>query len=113
MMKSIIVTLLFLFVSNVNAQVCTASFYGVGDGFNGKKTASGKIFNTNSMMVAHRTLKFGTKLKVTNLKNKKSVFVTVQDRGPFVKGRCIDLSNAAKTAIGMGGTAKVSLEVLN
>lgn len=111
-MKSFIVASLFLFVSIANAQTCTASFYGVGDGFNGKRTASGKIFNTNSMMAAHKTLKFGTKVKVTNLNNNKSVFVSVQDRGPFIRGRCIDLSNAAKNAIGMGGTAPVSLEVV-
>ena len=111
MMKSIIVTLLFLFVSNVNAQVGIASWYGPG--FQGKKTASGAIFNTNHLTAAHKTLKFGTKVKVTNLNNGKSVFVTINDKGPFVRGRIIDLSQAAKNAIGMGGTAKVSLEVVN
>lgn len=112
-MKSFIIASLFLFVSNVNAQACTASFYGVGDGFNGKRTASGKIFNTNRLMVAHRTLPFGTKVKVTNLNNNKSVFVIIEDRGPAKRtGRCIDLSYAAKNAIGMGGTAPVSLQVV-
>lgn len=112
-MKSFIIASLFLFVSNVNAQTCQASFYGVGDGFNGKRTASGKIFNTHKMMVAHRTLPFGTKLKVTNLNNNKSVFVIIEDRGPYAgKNRCIDLSYAAKNAIGMGGTAPVSLQVV-
>ena len=114
MIKSFIIASLFLFVPNVNAQTCQASWYGIGDGFQGKRTASGAIFDTYKMMVAHRTLPFGTKLKVTNLSNNKSVFVIVKDKGPFAQKnrRCIDLSYAAKNAIGMGGTAKVSLEVV-
>lgn len=110
MMKSFIIASLFLFVSNVNAQTGVASWYGPG--FQGHKTASGQRFNTGSLTAAHKTLSFGTKVKVTNLTNGRSVFVTINDRGPFVRGRIIDLSNAAKNAIGMGGTAKVSLEVV-
>jgi rare lipoprotein A len=64
------------------------------------------------LTAAHKTLKFGTKVKVTNLHNGKSVFVTITDRGPFVRGRVIDLSNAAKSVIDMKGVAKVSLEVI-
>lgn len=109
-MKSIFLFSLFLFVSNVNAQTGVASWYGPG--FHGKKTASGEIFNTHKLTAAHKTLKFGTKLKVTNLHNGRFVFVKVTDRGPYVRGRVIDLSKAAKNAIGMGGTAKVSLEVV-
>lgn len=112
--KSIIVCLL-CFVANPSfaSQTCTASWYGIGDGFQGKKTASGARFNTHGMMAAHRTLKFGSKVLVTNLNNNKSVRVVILDRGPFSgKGRCIDLSHAAKSAIGMGGTARVSLEVV-
>lgn len=105
-----ILFLLFLFVSNVNAQTGIASWYGPG--FQGKKTASGERFNTHALTAAHKTLKFGTKVKVTNLNNGRSVFVTINDKGPYVRGRVIDLSNAAKNAIGMGGTAKVSLEVV-
>ena len=112
MMKFIsILFSLFLFVSNVEAQTGVASWYGPG--FNGKKTASGEAFNTHSLTAAHKTLKFGTKVKVTNLNNGRSVFVRINDKGPFVKGRVIDLSHAAKNAIGMGGTARVLLEVLN
>lgn len=110
MMKSIIIASLFLFVSNVNAQTGIASWYG--GSFHGKKTASGRIFNTHELTAAHKTLKFGSKVKVTNLSNGKSVFVTITDRGPHVRGRCIDLSKAAKNAIGMNGTAKVSLQVV-
>ena len=86
-----------------------ASWYGPG--FHGRKTASGERFNTNDMTAAHKTLPFGTVLKVTNLANDKYVIVTVNDRGPFIRGRIIDLSKAAKDAIDMGGTTQVRLEV--
>ncbi len=86
-----------------------ASWYGPG--FQGRKTASGERFNTNEMTAAHKTLPFGTVLKVTNLSNDKFVVVTVNDRGPYVGGRIIDLSKAAKDELGMGGTTQVRLEV--
>lgn len=86
-----------------------ASWYGPG--FHGRKTASGERFNTNDMTAAHKTLPFGTVLKVTNLSNDKFVIVTINDRGPFIRGRIIDLSKAAKDEIGMGGTTQVRLEV--
>ena len=70
-----------------------ASYYA--DKFNGRKTASGELFDNNLYTAAHKTLKFGTKVKVTNTVNGESVVVTVNDRGPFVKGREIDLSKAA------------------
>ena len=70
-----------------------ASYYH--DKFNGRKTASGEKFNNNLYTAAHKTLKFGTKVKVTNIVNDSSVIVTINDRGPFVKGREIDLSKKA------------------
>ncbi len=90
----------------------TASYYSYG--FDGKKTASGEIFDKNAYTAAHREFPFGTLLRVTNLDNDKSVEVTVNDRGPFAKGRIIDLSEAAARAIGMiqTGTASVRIEVL-
>lgn len=88
-----------------------ASWYGPG--FHGRKTASGERFDTYEMTAAHKTLPFGTVLKVTNLNNGKTVIVTVNDRGPYVGGRIIDLSKAAKDALDMGGTAQVRLEVYN
>ena len=91
------------------AEICRASHYGVGDGYGGKRTASGEIMNPNAMTAAHRTLPFGSVVRVTNLDNGRSVTVRVNDRGPFVAGRCIDLSAAAARAIGMGGTARVSV----
>ena len=91
-------------------QTGTASWYGPG--FHGKKTASGIKYNKHNMTAAHKTLPFGTKVRVINLENKKSVLVTVTDRGPFVRGRVIDLSQAAKNMIGMKGTAKVDLQIM-
>ncbi|WP_239987006.1 septal ring lytic transglycosylase RlpA family protein [Flavobacterium tibetense] len=70
-----------------------ASYYH--DKFNGRRTASGQKFDNNKLTAAHKTLKFGTKVKVTNPKNQKSVIVTINDRGPFTKGREIDLSKKA------------------
>lgn len=70
-----------------------ASYYH--DKFTGKKTASGVVFDNKKYTAAHRTLPFGTKVKVTNVKNKRSVILTITDRGPFVKGRGIDLSKQA------------------
>lgn len=87
-----------------------ASYYG--DGFHGKKTANGEIFNKNDLTAAHRTLPFNTKVKVTNLSNGKSVTVRINDRGPYAKGRIIDLSEEAGRRIGLDvtGTAKVKLK---
>lgn len=70
-----------------------ASYYH--DKFNKRKTANGEIFDNNKFTAAHKTLPFGSQVKVTNLSNGKSVIVTINDRGPFVKGRKIDLSKAA------------------
>ena len=70
-----------------------ASYYA--DKFNGRKTASGERFSNRKLTAAHRKLAFGTKLKVTNVVNKKWVLVTVNDRGPFIKSRDIDLSKEA------------------
>lgn len=88
-----------------------ASWYGPG--FDGRKTASGERFNTHEMTAAHKTLPFGTLLKVTNLENNLWTIVKVNDRGPYVGGRIIDLSNAAKLSIEMGGTAPVRIEVIS
>jgi len=94
----------------VHAEVCTASQYGIGDGYHGKRTASGERFNTHALTAAHKTKGFGSHATVTNQANGRSVSVRITDRGPFVRGRCIDLSYAAANAIGMGGTAKVIVQ---
>ena len=90
-----------------------ASYYA--DKFNGRRTASGLRFNNNDMTCAHRKLPFGTKLKVTGVRTKKVVYVTVTDRGPFHKNRHIDLSKAAFWKIrpsNYGGHIEVDIEVL-
>ncbi len=90
-----------------------ASWYGPK--FHGKKTASGERYNQNAMTAAHKTLPFGTRLRVTNLDNNKNVTVVVNDRGPFVDGRIIDLSRAAANKLDMmhSGTARVKLQSLD
>lgn len=89
-----------------------ASYYGPG--FHGKLTASGEVYDQNAMTCAHKTLPFGTRLKVTNLSNGKSVEVEVTDRGPYKKGRILDLSVAAAKKLDMtsSGVAQVEAEVL-
>jgi rare lipoprotein A len=106
----IVALVLILIGSQAHAETCIASQYGVGDGYHGKRTASGERFNTNSLTAAHRTRRFGSRVVVTNLANGRTVSVRINDRGPFIKGRCIDLSRAASNAIGMGGLAKVRVE---
>ena len=91
-------------------EVCEASHYGTGDGYSGKRTASGEIMNPNAMTAAHRTLPFGSVVRVTNLATQRSITVRINDRGPWRHGRCIDLSYGAARALGMGGTARVSVQ---
>ena len=87
-----------------------ASWYGPG--FHGRLTARGERFNKNDMTAAHKTLPFGTKVQVTNTCTGKSVVVRINDRGPYVKGRVIDLSKASAAAIGISGVAEVTLTQL-
>jgi peptidoglycan lytic transglycosylase len=86
-----------------------ASYY-----WQGQKTASGARFNPNAMTAAHRTLPFGTRVRVTHLSTGRSVIVRINDRGPFIKGRIIDLSRGAARVLGItgAGLAKVSVSVL-
>jgi rare lipoprotein A len=87
-----------------------ASYYG--DGYHGRKTANGEIFNKRKLTAAHKTLPFGTVVKVKNLSNGQTVKVRINDRGPFVKGRIIDLSEKAAQKIDMKqqGVAEVQLK---
>lgn len=93
-------------------NVGEASWYGPG--FRGKKTASGEIFDDEKLTAAHKTLPLGSKAKVTNLDNQKSIEVEINDRGPYVDGRILDLSHAAARALDMveQGTAKVHIEIV-
>lgn len=116
MKKTILLIGLFaIFVLPISlfaADVGYASWYG--GKFHGRLTANGETFDTYKLTAAHRTLPFHTIVKVTNLKNGKSVEVRINDRGPFVRGRIIDLSKAAAEAIDMtgDGVARVRLEVV-
>ena len=91
----------------------SASWYGPG--FHGRKTANGERYNMNALTAAHRSLPFGTRVRVTNRNNGKSVVVRINDRGPYAGGRVIDLSRGAAQAVSMmgSGVIPVSLEVLN
>jgi rare lipoprotein A len=86
-----------------------ASYYA--DKFEGRKTASGEIFRQNNMTAAHRTLAFGTKVKVINLANGRSVNVKINDRGPFAQGRIIDLSKKAARKLGIISTGVAPVEI--
>jgi rare lipoprotein A len=116
-MKNIL-ALIFIFISIINgfAQDTikgNASYYS--ESFKGRRTASGEIFSNEKLTAAHKNLPFGTRVKVTNLNNGKSVVVTINDRLPGKSTRVIDLSQKAAKAIGMirSGVVPVRLEVLS
>ena len=116
-MKRIIITITLTFLclpifAELYRSNATVSFYA--NDFHGKKTSSGETFNMYDLTCANKTLPFETQLKVTNLANGKSVTVRVNDRGPFVADRELDLSKAAAEKLGMinSGTAQVSIEIL-
>ena len=90
----------------VDVQHGLATWYGVGRG-----TASGERFNKHAMAAAHRTLPFGTRVRVTNQRNGRSVIVRINDRGPFVRGRIIDVTEAAAVQLGMKRDGVVPVKV--
>ncbi len=92
-------------------QIGRASWYG--GYFQGRATASGENYNMTDLTCAHRSLPIGTLIRVTNLGNHKSVVVRVNDRGPYLASRVVDLSYAAAHFLGFNGTTKVRLDVLN
>lgn len=89
------------------AEEGIASWYGRSSG---SQTASGQTLNEGALTAAHKSLPLGSRVRVTNKSTGKSVVVTINDRGPFVKGRIIDLTPAARNAIGMGDLAHVKVE---
>lgn len=106
------ITSVFSSFAEVYKKEATVSFYA--EDFHGKKTSNGEIFNMNALTCANKSLPFDTKLKVTNLSNGKSVIVRVNDRGPFVADRELDLSKAAAIKLDMvkQGVAKVKIEIV-
>ena len=112
-MKNLFLIIFSLIIlTSFTDHTVVASYYGIEH--HGKKMDNGKPFNMYALTTAHKTLKFGTKLKVTNIKNDKSVNVMVTDRGPYIKGRELDLSQAAfsKIASISSGHIKVKYEIL-
>jgi len=103
-----------LIASSEASQVSTGQASWYGPGFFGSRTASGEVLRPGSLTAAHRTLPFGTKVRVTNLWNGRSAVVRINDRGPFHSGRLIDLAHGAAQELGLtaSGTAQVKLEVL-
>ena len=97
------------------SKVGVASWYGSRYGFHGKKTANGDVYNKNLLTAAHRTLQLPSLVKVKNLENGKSIIVLVNDRGPYARGREIDLSERAATILGIKkkGTAKVRVQYMH
>ena len=118
-MALLLLLLSFFALSSVAAsdvdvvQTGYASWYG--GHFQGRMTANGETFDTNQLTAAHRTLPFNSIVRVTNVRNERSVVVRINDRGPFVENRIIDLSRAAADAIGLtaAGVGMVRLEVLH
>ena len=106
---SIVVTIFFsmLACSSATAETGIASVYA----YSGGKTASGERANPGGLTAAHRTLKFGTQVRVTNRRNGRNVVVRINDRGPFVRGRVIDITPAAARALGFSGLASVTLDI--
>lgn len=90
-------------------QTGKASYYA--DTFDGRRTASGETFHQRRLTAAHRSLPFGTRVKVINVANGRSVKVKVNDRGPFVQGRIIDLSRKAASKLGMLNTGVANVEI--
>jgi rare lipoprotein A len=103
------VACVFISCSQKITESGKASFYA--DKFQGRKTASGVPFSQYKMTAAHKTLPFGTKVKVVNLDNGRSVNVEINDRGPFVGGRIIDLSKKAANKIGMVGAGVANVKI--
>lgn len=98
--------------SGYSSAIVVASWYG--NEFHGRRTASGQVFDQEQLTAAHKTLPFGTRLRVTNLRNGRSVFVTVTDRGPYARNRQLDVSFGAARRLGLirAGTAPVLIEKL-
>jgi len=109
-MAALLIVFLFSFSAIAGTEEGIASYYA--DSLDGNPTASGEPYDKKAMTAAHRTLPFGTKVKVTNLSNDKSVVVRINDRGPHTKNRIIDVSGAAAEKLGLldSGTAEVRIE---
>lgn len=101
--------LLLVQVPAAHAQTGIASVYG----YKGGRTANGEHVSTRALTAAHKTLPFGTRVRVTNKRNGRSVVVRINDRGPFIRGRIIDLTPAGARALGFSGLAPVTVTIVS
>ncbi len=101
-----------LLVSTVGYTVSASAQSGIASVYTGGRTASGERLSPGALTAAHRTLPFGTMVRVTNNRTGRSVVVRINDRGPFVRGRVIDLTPGAAQALGFSGLADVTLDVV-
>jgi rare lipoprotein A len=101
-----------LLTSTIAMPMTASAQSGIASVYSGGQTANGEVARSSGLTAAHRTLPFGTMVRVTNHSNGRSVMVRINDRGPFVKGRIIDLMPAAARAIGMDGLADVTVDVV-
>ena len=110
-MRSLAATIFFcLMIIPARTEDCIASVYSAGDSSQaGTQTASGIPLNDNALTAAHKSLPFGAKVRVTNKRNGNSATMTITDRGPYVSGRCIDVTKAGARALGIAGLAPVSV----
>jgi rare lipoprotein A len=112
-MKKTILTIAALCILSLGVAEAGQSGIASVYAYRGEKTANGEFVQPHHFTAAHRTLPFGTMVRVNNKKNGRSVVVRINDRGPFIRGRVIDLTPAAARAIGFSGLAPVSLDVIN
>jgi rare lipoprotein A len=109
--KVIFGTGVFTAVLSFSSSLVAASETGIASVYSGERTANGEYARASGLTAAHRTLPFGTMVEVTNIHTGRSVVVRINDRGPFVRGRIIDLTPAGARAIGLSGLAPVKLTV--
>ena len=112
MHKSVLVLSVCVIIVTVSTSVRSSAQSGIASVHSGGRTASGEHAHPQGMTAAHRSLPFGTKVRVTNHRTGRSVVVRINDRGPFVRGRIIDVMPAAARELGFSGVTRVSLEVV-
>lgn len=102
-----------LLTTSLPSSLLASTESGIASVYSDERTANGEYAHSHALTAAHRTLPFGTKVKVTNLMTGRSVIVRINDRGPYIKGRIIDLTPAGAKAIGSSGLARVQLTVIS
>lgn len=105
--------LTLLLATPLTSPLLASTESGIASVYSGERTANGEYAHAHALTAAHRSLPFGTKVKVTNLQSGQSVIVRINDRGPYIRGRIIDLTPAGAKAIGFSGLARVQLTVIS